>query len=168
VPGSIILISAATILAQNVYRPLAKDVSDRRLSLLARALVPVITLVAVLLTLRGGSAIVNLLLMGYNLVTQLFPAVIMSLGRRRVVTSAGAFAGIVAGEATVAYVSFSGTSVAALVPWAPDVVKDLNVGIVALIVNVAVFALVTLATRGRHVTQEAGATIPVPLTGAER
>jgi solute:Na+ symporter, SSS family len=167
VPGSMILISAATILAKNVYRPLVKEASDRQVSILARALVPVIALAAVMLTLRGGSAIVNLLLMGYNLVTQLFPAVVLSLGRRRIVTTAGAFAGIVAGEATVAYISVSGTSVAALVPWAPDVVKDLNVGIVALIVNVAVFALVTLATR-RRVSETAGAAVTVPLTGAER
>ncbi|MGH7634923.1 MAG: sodium:solute symporter family protein, partial [Gemmatimonadaceae bacterium] len=101
VPGSMILISAATILAQNVYRPLTKGVSDRHVSVLARAMVPLIALVAVVLTLRGGSAIVNLLLMGYNLVTQLFPAVILSLGQRPVATAAGAFAGIVAGEATV-------------------------------------------------------------------
>ncbi len=164
VPGSMILISAATILAKNVYRPLIKGSNDRHIALLARALVPVIALAAVLLTLRGGNAIVNLLLMGYNLVTQLFPAVALSLGQRRVVTAAGAFAGIVAGEATVAYISLTGTPVAAMLPGAPDVVKDLNVGIVALIVNVAVFALVTLATR-RRVSQPAGAAVTVPLTG---
>ena len=145
-----ILISAATILAQNVYRPLAKGASDHRVSMLARSLVPILTLVAVLLTLRGGSAIVNLLLMGYNLVTQLFPAVILSIGPRRMVTTAGAFAGILAGEAMVAYIALSGTSVATLLPWASQVVKDLNVGIVALIVNVVVLTLVTLATRERH------------------
>lgn len=149
VPGSMILISAATILAQNVYRPLAKGVSDRQVSVLARSLVPVVTLVAVLLTLRGGSAIVNLLLMGYNFVTQLFPAVILSLGRRPAVTTAGAFAGILAGEATVAAISLSGSSVTTLLPWAPQVVKDLNVGIVALVVNIIVLTIVTLATRRR-------------------
>ncbi len=168
VPGSMILISAATILAQNVYRPLTKGASDRQVSLLARGLVPIVTLVAVVLTLRGGSAIVNLLLMGYNLVTQLFPAVVLSLGRRPVMTAAGAFAGIVAGVATVAYISLSGSSLATLLPWAPDVVKDLNVGIVALIVNVAVLAIVTLATRGRRVWQQDSAIASVPLTGAER
>jgi SSS family solute:Na+ symporter len=149
VPGSMILISAATILAQNVYRPLAKDVSDRRVSVLARALVPVLALAAVLLTLRGGSAIVNLLLMGYNLVTQLFPAVILSLGQRRMVTTAGAFAGILAGVATVAFISLSGSSLTTLLPGAPQVVKDLNVGIVALVVNIVVLTIVTLATRRR-------------------
>ncbi len=168
VPGSMILISAATILAQNVFRPLTKGMNDRQVSVLARALVPAIALVAVLLTLRGGSAIVNLLLMGYNLVTQLFPAVILSLGRRRVATAAGAFAGIVAGEATVAYISFSGASLASLLPGAPEAVKDLNVGIVALIVNVAVFALVTLATRGRTVSRPADDIVAMPAADVDR
>jgi SSS family solute:Na+ symporter len=149
VPGSMILIAAATILAQNVYRPLAGGVTDHRVSLLARASVPVIALAAVWLTLRGGSAIVSLLLMGYNLVTQLFPAMVLSLGRRPLVTAAGAFAGIVAGVATVAYIFLSGTSVAALLPWAPAVVQDCNVGIIALIVNVVVMTVVTAATRRR-------------------
>jgi len=166
VPGSMILISAATILAQNVYRPLSKGATDRTVSVLARALVPVIALVAVVLALRGGSAIVNLLLMGYNLVTQLFPAVVLSLFRRRVMTATGAFAGIVAGVSTVAYISLSGTSLATLLPWAPDAVKDLNVGIVALMMNVAVFALVTLATGRRHVSQQSAAA-PLPLTSEQ-
>jgi len=41
----------------------------------------------------------------------------------------------------------SGASVASRMPWAPQVVKDLNAGIVALAVNVAVLAVVSLATR---------------------
>jgi solute:Na+ symporter, SSS family len=147
VPGSMILISAATIFAQNVYRPLVPGTTDRIVAFLARSLVPVITLLAVVLTLRGGSAIVNLLLMGYNFVTQLFPGLVLSLGRRPLVSTAGAFSGIVAGELTVAYLSLSGSSVATLLPSAPQMVKDLNVGIVALVVNVAVLALVSLATR---------------------
>jgi solute:Na+ symporter, SSS family len=147
VPGSMILIGAATILAQNVYRPLTSGSSDRTVALLARSLVPVITLIAVVLTLRGGSAIVSLLLMGYNFVTQLFPAVVLSLGRRPLVSTAGAFAGILAGELTVGYISVTGTTVASLVPWAPQIVKDLNVGIVALIVNVVVLGVVGLVTR---------------------
>ncbi|HET7457702.1 MAG TPA: sodium:solute symporter [Gemmatimonadaceae bacterium] len=147
VPGSMILITAGTILAQNVYRTLAPAATDRSVSLLARALVPVVALASVLLTLRGGQAIVALLLMGYSLVTQLFPALVLSLGRRPWATPAGALAGILAGELTVAYVTITSTSVAGLAPWAPQLVKDLNVGVVALAVNVVVLAVVTLATR---------------------
>ena len=147
VPGSMILLTGATILAQNVYRPMASAASDRSVTLLARTLVGVIALVSVWITLRGSEAIVPLLLMGYNLVTQLFPALFFSLPERPMVSTAAAAAGILAGEATVAYLSLSGASVATLMPWAPQVVKDLNVGIVALIVNVAVLGIVGAVTR---------------------
>jgi SSS family solute:Na+ symporter len=147
VPGSMILITAATILAQNVYRVVVPAATDRTVALLARALVGVIALASVLLTLRGGEAIVPLLLMGYNMVTQLFPSLLACLGERPRATTAGAFAGIVAGEATVAYLTMSGASVATLAPWAPQVVKDLNVGIVALAVNAVVMVAVSAATR---------------------
>jgi SSS family solute:Na+ symporter len=147
VPGSMILITAATIVAKNIVRPMAPATSERAVGLLARALVPAVALVAVWLTLRGGQALVSLLLLGYAFVTQLFPALVLSLGRRPLASAAGAFAGIVAGELTVAWMSLSGASVASRMPWAPQVVKDLNVGIVAVAVNVAVLAVVSLATR---------------------
>ncbi|HTR79550.1 MAG TPA: sodium:solute symporter family protein, partial [Gemmatimonadaceae bacterium] len=73
VPGSMLLISAATILAQNVYRAAVPAATERTVSLLARVLVPVVALAAVYFTLRGGQTIVVLLLLGYSLVTQLLP-----------------------------------------------------------------------------------------------
>ena len=147
VPGSMILIAASTILAQNVYRVLAPSATDRSIAIVARALVPVIAAAAVLFTLRGGHAIVALLLMGYNLVTQLFPALALCVGPRRLISAGAAMAGIVAGELTVAAITISGSSIASLLPAAPQVVKDLNVGIVALIANVVVLSVVTLARR---------------------
>jgi SSS family solute:Na+ symporter len=113
----------------------------------ARALVPGVALVAIFLTLRGGSELVPLLLMGYSLVTQLFPALILSIGRRQLASSAGAFTGILAGELTVAYLTISGATLATLLPAAPQVVKDLNVGLVALLVNIAVMTAVSAVTR---------------------
>ncbi len=147
VPGSMILITAATILAQNVYRTVVPTATDRTVSILARALVPVMALVAVLLTLRGGQGIVTLLLMGYNFVTQLFPALVLSLGRRPLVSARAAFAGILAGVLTVAYVTLTGATVASIAPSAPQLIKDLNVGVVALMVNVVVMSLVAVVTR---------------------
>ncbi len=61
-------------------------------------------------------------------------------------TSAGAFAGILAGELVVAYLTISGATLSTLLPSAPQSVKDLNVGVVALLVNVAVLAIVSLCT----------------------
>ena len=147
VPGSMLLISAATILAKNVYREFVPTASERRTALVARALVPALTLVSVLLTLHGGQAIVALLLMGYNVVTQLFPALVLSLGVAPRISSRAALAGIAAGEVTVAGVTLSGTSLGTLLPGWPAVITELNVGIIALVVNVVVMSLVALFTR---------------------
>ncbi len=112
----------------------------------AKGLVPLVALVAVGFTLRGGETIVALLLMGYSFVTQLFPALLMSLLPRNPVTPAGAFAGIAAGVATVAAVSLSHSSLAKLMPFLHGAWADLNVGIVALGCNVLVLTVVSLLT----------------------
>jgi SSS family solute:Na+ symporter len=116
-------------------------------SRLAKLLVPVLALIAVGFTLRGGQTIVALLLMGYSLVTQLFPALVLSLARRNIATREGAVAGILAGVATVVVVGLTGVSMKSLFPWLPAAVQDINVGIIALAVNFVVLIGVSLATR---------------------
>ncbi|MDX2058647.1 MAG: sodium:solute symporter [Gemmatimonadales bacterium] len=146
VPGSMILMSAATILSKNVIlRDAPAD--DPRLPRLAKGLVPVIAAVALWFTFRGGDSIVALLLMGYAFVTQLAPALLCSLLPRNPLTGAGAIAGLVAGEATVAWVTIGKVSFASLLPDAPTWVQDLNVGFAALLVNVAVATIVSLVAR---------------------
>ena len=147
VPGSMILLTAATILAKNVWRPLFPRTGDEAVARIARGSVPVIALVAVYFTLHGGQAIVPLLLLGYNFVTQLFPALILSLPERPLATRAGAIAGILAGEATVTWSTLSGVSLAKVFPAWPSVVTDLNIGIVAMAVNVVVLVTVSALTR---------------------
>jgi SSS family solute:Na+ symporter len=150
VPGSMILMAASTILTKNVYRLAVPRASDRHLSIAARVGVPVFALAAALATLHGGEEIVPLLLMGYSLVTQLAPALFLSLGRRPLVPRAAAIAGIVAGEAVVVWLTFGHVTLAKLFPAWPAAVTDLNVGVVALAANVAVLAVVTLATAPRR------------------
>ncbi|MCG6197995.1 sodium:solute symporter family protein, partial [Anoxybacillus sp. LAT_38] len=65
VPGSMILMAAATLLAKNVYKVFAPQASDAQISKLAKYLVPVVALISLYFTFAGGSAIVALLLMGY-------------------------------------------------------------------------------------------------------
>ncbi len=147
VPGSMLLITAATILAKNIFRVAVPQSSDRTVGIVARSMVPVLALASLYLALHGGQAIVALLLMGYNVVTQLFPALVLSFGDRPRISTAAALAGIIAGEFTVAAVTLSGTSVAKLAPWLPQIAKDLNIGVVALLVNVTVIALVSVCVR---------------------
>jgi solute:Na+ symporter, SSS family len=147
VPGSMITMTAATLLANNIYRALQADVTEARVASLAKLFVPVVALVAVYFTLRGGATIVALLLMGYSFVTQLFPSLLMSLLPRNPLGKAGALAGIVAGIATVAATSLTHSSMATLFPSLPEALRDLNVGIVALGLNVVLAAVVEAVTR---------------------
>lgn len=147
VPGSLIMMSAATLTANNVYRAFQPSVSQERLVAIAKCLVPVVALVAVWFTLQGGQTIVELLLMGYSFVTQLFPCLIMSLKRDNPVPREAAIAGICVGVAAVAVTTLSNASLATLFPGAPAFVQDLNIGIVALILNVAATLIVTLVVR---------------------
>jgi SSS family solute:Na+ symporter len=150
VPGSMILNAAATLLANDVYRGgIDRHAADATVAKLARVLVPIIALVAVFFTLRGGETIVALLLMGYSFVTQLFPAVVTSLAARNWVTKQGAFAGIVAGVAVVAYTTLAHASIGQWFPSLPDKLKDLNIGLVALALNVVVLIIVSAVTQPR-------------------
>jgi len=150
VPGSMILNAAATLLANDVYRgAVDRQASDATVAKLARLLVPAIALVAVFFTLRGGETIVALLLMGYSFVTQLFPAVLTSLAARNWVTKQGAFAGIVAGVAVVAYTTLTHASIGLWFPFLPDKLKDVNIGLVALVLNIVVLVAVSAMTQPR-------------------
>jgi SSS family solute:Na+ symporter len=147
VPGSIILIAAATLFANDVLRGLRPEMSEETVTRTARGLVPVAALIAVYFTLQGGQTIVALLLMGYNFVTQFFPAIVCSLMRNNPMTKAGAFAGVIVGVATVAAVTLSHSTIATLAPFLPTAIQDINVGFLALILNCVVAALVSLVTR---------------------
>jgi SSS family solute:Na+ symporter len=114
-------------------------------------LVPIVALVAVGFTLRGGETIVALLLMGYSFVTQLFPAVICSLFPRNRATKQGAFCGILAGVAVVTLTTMLHWTIGQLMPFLPDALKDVNIGLLALAVNVVVFILVSAVTQPRSV-----------------
>jgi SSS family solute:Na+ symporter len=150
VPGAMILTTASTILASDVYRAgMRRDASDAQVNKLARWLVPCVALAAIGLTLNGGTTIVALLLMGYNFVTQLFPAVLCSLAARNPITKQGAFCGILVGAIAVAAITLTKSTVGGLFPFLPQTLKDLNVGMVALLLNIAVTAVVSLLTQHR-------------------
>src|SRR3954468_24836774 len=154
VPGSMLLIASATIVARNIYRGLNPTASDETVTRLTKLLVPVIALGAVAFVFAGGQTIVTLLLLGYALVTQLFPALVLSLVRPGWVTKQGRMAGIVAGVGMVGAMSFAGatpetsSTVDSLIGGLPPFLAQLNLGIVALVMNLFVRVGVSFATRG--------------------
>ncbi|MEA1834720.1 sodium:solute symporter [Methylobacterium durans] len=150
VPGSMILMSGGTLVANNLVRPLRPGLTEAGTARLAKISVPLIALVSVGVTLHGGETIVQLLLMGYNFVTQLLPALVASLLRTNPLTARGALAGILVGVAAVAGTSLGGLTLAGLFPFLPGPVQDINVGFVALALNVAAAGIVSRLDRPRR------------------
>ena len=85
--------------------------------------------------------------MAYSIVTQLFPSLVMSLMRTPWVTSGGAMTGIVVGEATVAAVTLSNAKLPELLPGLPHGITDINIGTVALLLNVTSMLAVSALRR---------------------
>jgi solute:Na+ symporter, SSS family len=104
-------------------------------------------MVAVYFTINGGNSIVALLIMGYSIVTQLFPPLVASLLPNNPVTKQGAMAGILIGVATVAVVVTTKTSIASLFPGASPLVAGINTGFIALTLNVATMIVVSVFSR---------------------
>ena len=95
---------------------------------------------------RGGQTIVTLLLFAYAIVTQLFPAVLLSVLWPHRTNAVAAAVGMVAGLGVVAYTTVSGTTLATMLPSVSHHITDINLGVLALLVNVAVLALFTVVT----------------------
>ncbi|HJY84528.1 MAG TPA: sodium:solute symporter family protein [Candidatus Binatia bacterium] len=134
VPAAIQILTAATLFAKNLYRPIfAPKMTDQQVAKLARTMVLVITAVALYFAIYSSTTLVSLLLLGYAGVTQFFPGVVLGLYSRRV-TMAGVLSGIVVGVATVAFLMLSKR----------DPFIGLNAGFIALCLNFAVTGAVSL------------------------
>jgi len=147
VPGSMLLMSASTLLAKNIYKPFAPQASEARIALLAKSFVPIVALISVYFTLNGGTTLSTIILMGYSLMTQLFPSLLFSLKKNNFVTKQGAAWGIVAGIIVVAYITISGSTIGTLFPSLPQQMKDINVGFIALLINFIVMWAVSMLTK---------------------
>ena len=150
VPGSLIMMTASTLFARNLVAVMRPGQSDDTTALIAKILVPVVGVIGAYFAISGSSTIVALLLMGYSFVTQLFPSLICSLMRRNPATKEGAIAGIVIGVGTVIYFTLTNATIAKLLPGAPEVVRDLNVGTAALVLNILALVVVSAVTTSRR------------------
>ncbi|KPV43997.1 sodium:solute symporter family protein [Alicyclobacillus ferrooxydans] len=137
VPGSLMLMAAGTLIAENIYRPIVGNASPKQVQVVARVMVWVVAAVTFLFSIHSNAAIVALLLMGYNFVSQFFPTLLLSIFARRAVSKPGAFAGILVGVAMVVYFTMTKQSL----------VFGLNSGFWALLVNFIVVLVVSAATR---------------------
>jgi SSS family solute:Na+ symporter len=146
VPGATILITGATIVSNNLVAKCFPTMTGPQMTKCAHLSVLIITAVAVYFTLAGGEGIVAVLILGYSIVTQLFPSLFASLLSSNPFTKEGAMAGITVGVGTVAVVSASGLNIGTFFPDAPMFIREVNTGFIALAFNVMIALLVSIAT----------------------
>lgn len=149
VPGSLLLIVTATLLAKNGLALAPAFARPARIELAARVLVVPIAILAAVFAIYGSTGIVGLLLLGYNYVVQLFPALALGFMTRRLLTTPGVFAGLFCGVALVTVLTLTHKGIVQLLPLLPHALVGLNDGIAAFVVNVAALLVVSAATRWR-------------------
>jgi cytosine deaminase len=156
VPGSMILLTASTVIGKNVYKEgFARNATDRQVSMVARGVLPIFALVAVYFVLRGGATIVSIAIFASSLLTQLLPSLLFSLMPRPFGNKQAAFAGILSGGAVLGYTMIANTTLAQMFPDAPAVFKSINIGLVALAINALVFTVVALLSRRATMSRNA-------------
>lgn len=138
VPSSVLVLFAATLLAKNVYRAgFAPAASEARVLGLSRVFVLFIMAFALFLAFFFPNALVNLLLIGYNGVSQFFPGVVLGLFWKGV-SRKGVLGGLITGFVLAAGLVFSGN----------DPFLGLNAGFFALVVNSLITVALSLLSRG--------------------
>jgi len=146
VPAALLLLTAATLFAKNFYRPLfAPSMTDDQVAKLAKAMVVVISVLALYFATHSSPTLVQLLLIGYAGVTQFFPGVVFGLYWKRV-TKTGVFTGMIVGVATVAFLVLSKR----------DPFYGLNAGFFALCLNAVITILLSLVTKAQPSFEELG------------
>src|SRR5713226_3430649 len=136
VPASILILTAATLFAKNLCRPIfAPAMTDDQVAKLARAMVVVLSVISLYLATHSSATLVSLLLLGYAGVSQFFPGVVLGLYWKRV-TMPGVFAGMIAGIATVAF----------LILTHQDPFLGWSAGFVPLCINFLITAIVSRLT----------------------
>lgn len=134
VPASALLLGSASVISKNVLGDWFNvATSDRSRTLATRTLVLAIAGMALYLWLTQQKTLVDLLLIYYNGVTQFMPGFVFALVWKRV-SAWGVGAGITAGMLVAAYLSGHDLQIGGI-----------NPGFLALLVNVALCSLVTLA-----------------------
>jgi SSS family solute:Na+ symporter len=134
VPASILVLTAATLFAKNLCRPIfAPSLTDNQVGRLARIMVVALSLISLYLAIYSSSTLVSLLLVGYAGVTQFFPGVVLGLYWKRASTFAVS-TGLIAGFSVVAFLMLSDQ----------DPFHGWSAGFVALCVNFLVTVSLSL------------------------
>ena len=136
VPAAIFILTASTLFAKNLYRPLiAPAMSDDQVARLARVTVVALGSISLALAVFSSTTLVSLLLIGYAGVTQFFPGVVLGIFWRRA-SARAVLTGLTAGVATAVLLMLTHRD-----PW-----FGVSAGFVALCVNFVLVIAVSLLT----------------------
>jgi solute:Na+ symporter, SSS family len=155
VPAAIIILSAATLFAKNLYRPLfAPGMTDVQVALLARVVVVVLGTVSLILAVYSSTTIVSLLLIGYAGVSQFFPGVVLGLYWERV-SARAVFAGLIVGVGCAVFLMLS----------QHDPLFGVSAGFLALTLNFLVVVCLSLVSpRGAGAGKPTGDVVKVEVS----
>jgi SSS family solute:Na+ symporter len=143
IPAAELSLTTSMLVTRNVYgRTAGRNMTDDQMGRMARLMVVALAIVALYLSIFKSTALVDLLLSGYMGVTQFFPMIVLGLFWKKS-TKAAAFASLIVGEGLVFYLLIlNKMSIVAV----PALGGHVNTGFLALVVNIAVFVVVSLVT----------------------
>jgi len=147
-PGSLLLVAAGSIFTRNLVRPFRPGLSERASLALSRGSLVAFAAIAVWLAIGQKGSLVKILLDAYSAIGMLAPGVFLGFLWRR--TSAwGVLAGLVAGFVTLLGPFFAHLWGSIAPEWEP--------GLIAMAINAAVTAVVSLVTSHPRARALAGA-----------
>ncbi|TQR12956.1 sodium:solute symporter family protein [Psychrobacillus soli] len=147
VPGSMMLMSAATMITTNVIEPLKPNLSEKNKAISAKGFVVLLSIACAFFSMSGSDTLATLYLTSFSLITQMAPSLYLSLRKNNGITKYGAGFGMFVGVAIVIYVTFTKTTMASLFPSLPSAIQDLNIGVIALFTNIIVMFIVSFFTK---------------------
>ncbi|WP_066250311.1 sodium:solute symporter family protein [Neobacillus drentensis] len=146
VPVSVMVMSGAVGLMTGFYKLIKPNSSDRQQLTVAKLFVLFIILIAYVFSIIGGDALAILNIMSYGLITQLVPALIFGFFNTKFMNAYGAIAGIITGVSIVLFNSITSFKLVNMFPNIPSVINDINIGFVAIAVNIFIGVSVSLIT----------------------
>jgi SSS family solute:Na+ symporter len=144
VPVSVMVMSGAVGLMTGFYKLIKPNSSDRQQLTVSKLFVLLIIVTAYVFTIFGGNALAILNIMSYGLITQLVPAMMFGFFRKRIMNAYGAIAGILTGVFLVLFNAVTSFQLADVFPGIPSVLNDINIGFVAIALNIFVGLTVSL------------------------
>jgi solute:Na+ symporter, SSS family len=139
VPGSVLLLTAGSLFSRNVLTPVIPNLSERSALLASRLSLIVFAGIAVWLTLGANQSLVEIGLSAYAAIGMLAPGVYFAFLWPRA-NAVGIAAGI-----TVGYIAL----LPQMAPFWGDLLPGWDTGLVAMAINAAVAAIVSVAVPSR-------------------